>query len=66
MFRVARARSEKEAEEFKAQISLHYLGAKLQRAKKIPPLKKLTEPAAKPSFKDIVSRIRATGSSPQD
>lgn len=59
IFRVAKVRNELAAEEFKQQLTLHYTGAKLQRAKKIPPLAKLTGEKRPSSFREIVSRVQS-------
>lgn len=55
-------RSEKAAEEFKRDLTLHWLNAKLQRAKNIPKLEKLTRENKPPSFREVVERIRSTPS----
>jgi hypothetical protein len=41
---------------------LHWLGAKLQRAKTIPKLEKLTREQRAPSFREVVDRIRSAPS----
>lgn len=59
IFRVGKARSEKETAQFKRDLTLHWLNAKLQRAKTIPKLEKLTRENKAPSFREVVERIRS-------
>ncbi len=68
IWRVATARSKVVAEQFKNDLTLHYLGAKLQRAKTIPKLEKLTGESRKaPTVKNITERLmRAPTFMPQD
>lgn len=62
-------RAEIEVEEHRRAVSLHYLNAKLGRAEKMPPLRRIlgsTKPAnaPKPTLKSIVARLKAK--SPQE
>jgi len=57
--RVAKARVEKERQVFKRGITLQWLNAKLQRAKTIPKLEKLTGENKPKTFREIVSAIRS-------
>jgi hypothetical protein len=67
IWRVAATRSKVFAERFKNDLTLHYLNAKLQRAKTIPKLEKLTGEGRKaPTVKNITERLmRAPTFTPQ-
>lgn len=48
------------SEEIKQAITYVYLGAKLQRADKMPSLNKLIEPRRKATYRDFVERLKAS------